>query len=682
MQSVLMQTNERPNPIALDPAFSYNAADGGGNKGVGGGNALYYRIQSQLSAYITTGFAVAKEHRAQKGVDDRLIACLRSYKGEYDPLTLAHIEQMGGTRVFRRLTTEKCEDLGSWLKDVLSPTEDQPWDIQPTPLANLPPEVTQMIIEQVGAAAENEFYAMQMAGVMLTESQLRDWAFNAAKRMRENLLKSQADEAKDRAAAMTRTIKDQQKDGGWHAAFRAFIDDFKIYPNAFIRGPFLQTKRMLQWAGTRAIVQDVPVLCWKRIDPANIFPSPNATSVQDGELYERDSYTRRQLESLINQPGFNNAAIREVLSESTKNRLPYVHSDIERAELLLLPYKHEFNRDDTYEAVWFNGDVRGTWLTEIGIQVDDPQRDYSVCALWVAGHVIKAIVNPDPLGHRPYSSCSFRTMPGSFWGQALPECMEDIQKSACAAIRSIVNNMAMSSGPIQSVDINAIAAGQEPQKLGPWMLHEYDGSKLQGAQKALEFHEIPSNAKEYLLVYDKLKKEADDITGIPAFVRGSGETEGAGETARGLAMLMDSAAKGIREIVSNISSDVIIPRVEDQYTWNMLYNPDEGIKGDCQVVVRGPLAVIAKHQAQISAGNLLAETNNPIDMSIIGVDGRAKLLRKRVKLLDFADDDVVPPQDVIEKRLQQQALAQAQAQAGVGQQEVDANNQAQPGDRQ
>ena len=54
----------------------------------------------------------------------------------------------------------------------------------------------------------------------------------------------------------------------------------------------------------------------------------------------------------------------------------------------------------------------------------------------------------------------------------------------------------------------------------------------------------------------------------------------------------------------------------------------------------------------------LAATANPVDMQIVGVEGRAALLRESAKALDIDTDSVVPPLDVIRMRLAQNAMAQ------------------------
>jgi hypothetical protein len=43
-------------------------------------------------------------------------------------------------------------------------------------------------------------------------------------------------------------------------------------------------------------------------------------------------------------------------------------------------------------------------------------------------------------------------------------------------------------------------------------------------------------------------------------------------------------------------------------------------------------------------------TNNPVDMQIIGVPGRAEILRETIKNLKLPSEDIVPDRDEMERR--------------------------------
>ena len=70
---------------------------------------------------------------------------------------------------------------------------------------------------------------------------------------------------------------------------------------------------------------------------------------------------------------------------------------------------------------------------------------------------------------------------------------------------------------------------------------------------------------------------------------------------------------------------------------------------------------MAREAAQVRRTEFLAATANPVDMQIMGVEGRAAVLRETAKTLQMDTDKVVPDTDTLRQKLQtEQALAQQQ----------------------
>jgi hypothetical protein len=123
-------------------------------------------------------------------------------------------------------------------------------------------------------------------------------------------------------------------------------------------------------------------------------------------------------------------------------------------------------------------------------------------------------------------------------------------------------------------------------------------------------------------------------------------------------MLMNNAAKGLRRGIGNIDSGVIGPTIYDTFINEMMYNPDESIKGDCIVVPRGASAILIKESAQQRRMQFIGMTGNPVDMQIIGLEGRASLLRETAAAMELPVDDIVPSDDMIKQKQAQEAQAQ------------------------
>lgn len=645
MSRFLQATTDDETVIALDPDYADQPDFAIAPEQPGSSLPI-----TALETYIRNCWQEAQQHRRDIGVDDRLEACLRAYKGEYDAATAQEIAATGGADLFRKLTMHKADQLGAWIRDVLAAVEDRPWDVEPTIQPELPPQVREQVITN----------AMQQAYAQAPPDQLAVAAYAIASELSDQVADQLKAEAEARAEAMGETMQDILQEGGWAKAFTGFVDDYKMYPNAFVKGPVVRIERRLSYApdpqtGTmRAQVTEEPILVFSSPSPWDIYPSPHASSCQDGYILERGTITRRELHSLRDQDGYRTEAIEEILKLSPQlNPMTGLSVDnaTDRLDLLGKPGTFEPTNDAELERIEFWGTASGQMLEDWGLPVDDVLAEYDIMAVMAEDRCVKAIVNPDPLGQRPYSTTSFKPIKDSFWGQGLPEVMEDIQTEANANMRALCNNLLMSSGPMMSVDVNALPPGYNIQGIGPWYIHQYDGSKLTPGHQGINFTDIPCNVGQYMTAYQEVKREADDVTGIPAFIAGSGETRGAGETARGLAMLMNSASKNVKEALARIGCDIHVDVLQRLFTWLMIYHPDETIKGDCQIKLSGPLSVIAEEHGQMAAGEFLKNTNNPVDLQIMGADRRANVLRRHAQLLDMPEDDVVPPADELRQRM-------------------------------
>ena len=161
-------------------------------------------------------------------------------------------------------------------------------------------------------------------------------------------------------------------------------------------------------------------------------------------------------------------------------------------------------------------------------------------------------------------------------------------------------------------------------------------------------------------VYDKFSKLADDQSGIPSYVYGDLNVQGAGRTSSGLSMLMGAAGKGIRQVVMHIDNEIIKPIVHRQFVYNMRYDEDESIKGDVNIVPKGAVNLAVKETVNVRRIEFLNATANEVDMQIVGKEGRAAILREVAKGLQMPVDDIVPSRE--KERFQDKVKAQMQAQ--------------------
>ena len=124
---------------------------------------------------------------------------------------------------------------------------------------------------------------------------------------------------------------------------------------------------------------------------------------------------------------------------------------------------------------------------------------------------------------------------------------------------------------------------------------------------------------------------------------------------------MENASKGIRQAIANV--DVALSElITRMFSHNMLFEADDSIKGDCKIVAKGAMGLIAREALQARRNEFLQATTNPIDAGIMGAQGRAYLLRELGRGLQMDIDKIVPDPE----RLAAMSAAAAQQAAAAG----------------
>ena len=592
----------------------------------------------------------------QQSVEPRMLQNLRARRGEYDPDKLAQIREHGGAETFAGLTSVKCRAAGSWLRDILMTTaSDRPWVLKPMPVPELSPEINDQIVneaaQQIAKAMELGNTLSKSDGLVIVES-LRDQTIEKLKQ-----------EARIRADRMADKMETQLVEGGWLNAMDAFIDDITTFPCGILKGPIVRKKKELKWVPDpeapgkyKPDVSEVLKLEWERVSPFDIYPSPAAETVDDGYLIQKHRLSREELTQLIGVEGFDDASIHSVLDDYGRNGLrEWLSNDMAIFDAEgKSTTQVATNTDGLIDALEFWGSVQGKRLVEWGMskeEIPDQTKEYHINAWLIGQYVIKAVLNYDPLCRKPYYKASYEDVPGNFWGNSVCDLVRDPQLVVNATVRAIVNNMGIASGPQVSVNLSRLAPGEDITQLTPWRIWQVtdDPAGLSNGQPPINFFQPDSRIQELMQVFNQFSQMADEYSGLPKYVTGQ-SAGGAGRTASGLSMLMGNAGKAIKQVVANIDIGVMTPLLLRLYDHNMMYSDDPNLKGDVHIQARGAEALITKDAAQLRRTEFLQSTANPIDMQIVGVTGRAAVLRETAKTLDMDPDLVVPPLDVLKAR--------------------------------
>lgn len=604
--------------------------------------------------------------RAKQEVEERMLKSLRQRRGQYDPDVLSAIQDTGGTQVYMMLTANKCRAATSWLTDTLMGAgEEKPWTIRPTPMPDISPDIARQIIQQTYQEVNT---LTQQLGPDAVDTNL---AKKVAIRVKERTMQQLKEDAKKSAEFMEMKMEDQLAEGGFVDALSEFLDDISTFPAAILRGPVVRRKSRLKWVQNgqnfEAQVSEELVKEWERVDPFMIYPSPNASSIDDGDLIHRHRLSRRELVEMKGVEGYSDSAIDAVLDAYGRNGLhDWIMIDSEKAKV---EGKQSFyamqNSEHLIDALQYWGSVQGKMLVEWGMdkeKVPDLNKEYD-CEVWLIGNwVIKATLNYDPLGRKNYYKASYEEIPGVFWGNSPADLVRDCQSVCNAAARALVNNMGIASGPQVDVDVTRLPAGEAITEMYPWKIWQTKADPYGSTAPAIRFFQPTMLAAELMGIYERFSTLADEYSSIPKYISGDATPGGAGRTASGLSMLMSNAGKGIKQVVSNIDKNVISKVVERLYYHNMRYETDPALKGDVQIVARGARGLVVKENIQQRRNEFMQIVlNSPAVSQMVGPNGLAALLREGAKNLDMDVEDLIPSDEELQVMQNQQAqLMQAQ----------------------
>lgn len=609
----------------------------------------------RLAEHIRTCFEEAAKHKNQS-ITPRLLSCQRAVAGEYEPDVLAEIKLQGhATEEYFNATRTKTSSAEALLLDIMG---SDLFGLEATPIPSLPQSATQRILDETIESFGDPDNPVTVELLQEKVDELYDAHMNALQ-----------EEAEKRVERMKEKIKDQFAEGGFSKAFAEFLQYLVIYSLSILKGPVIQNQPRIAYVEGQVVVKNEPIPTWCAVSPHDLFPAPGALSIQDAWLVEQIHWDPAALSAMKTVEGWNASAIIAVLTNPEVLTGPdtFETGESERAALENRPSAYEKGTTPTViEGLEFWGSVPGTMLAEWGMPIEHNQllEYHQITAILIGSHVVRAIKNPHKLGHRPYYAASFETAPGSIWGIGLPEKMSDCQHSLNAILRAMLDNIALASGFQTSVDMDSIDANVDVISQFPGKIWQWQSSKSQGGRDPVTHWQPELLTSRLIEAAEYFNNMADDRTLIPRYAHGNADIGGAGETARGMGMLLDNMTVGIKRVVSFIDEDIIQPAVQQIYLWNLLHLDDESLKADAQVVPRGVLHAIREHETQIERRELLASTQNPLDEQIFGVEERAEIYRGVVDKMGL-DPDLLPSKEELQQRLLQSEMSEVGAEEEV-----------------
>ena len=614
---------------------------------------------STLVSYVRGQFEIMRNHRnTTGGWSERLLVALRTYMGQYDETKLHQIRRFGGSEVYMRLIAQKARAASSLLRDIyLGP--DRAWGLRPPCDPKIPDEIKQKIDQ-----------LLKSEGQMIQQTLGQPPSPADLQKRQQGLLESAMDAAKKKAADQAKDSEDKideiLREGGFYHALAEFLVDLPVFPFACLKGPVVRVIPTVTWSqgGGQPTVEMKPTLTWERVNPFDLWWTPGVASIENAAIIEKKQITRAELNELRTLPGYNQDEITAVLDEYGRGGL-YDNWDMTDAERALLESRENpaWNRSGMISMMEFNGNVQGRVLQDYGLAVPDELADYHVQVWFIGSHVIKAQLSPSPRMRHPYFITSFEKVPGTPVGNGLTDLLVDLQETANATLRSLINNLSIASGPQVVIDAEQIDPSENPEDLFPWKRWYARRNMLAGTSGAqrdpITFHQPVDYSDKLIKVLEKVIDLADDVSAIPKYIGGQAGGN-AGRTASGLAMLMGNASKILQTVSANIDREVMEPALLQLFDLILLTDTSGMLTGEEQVSVQGVNVAIQRETLRQRQIEFLQATANPVDQKIMGIAGRGKVLRAVSSTIGLVGEEIIPDDD----KLDQMAAQEQQNQAG------------------
>ena len=576
-------------------------------------------------------------------IDERWLDDLRQFNGQYDKTTAATLAASGGSKLFVNITRNKVNAAEARLIDILFPTDDRNWGIQPTPV----PYLSKITKDEDPVQNEDGSPFVTDKGVQVEK---------------RDIAQGVIEEARERSNAMQDEIEDQLTETNYNSVNRDMVHDAVLYGTGVLKGPVILGKTRQKWsevvddqgqvAQVIEMVEDLKPGA-ERVDPWDFFPDMQARSIDDAEfIFQRHYMSKKALRDLADKPGFLRTQIAEVLKKDADNSHTATHLQEMQSMAGLT------SLDNGRFEVWeYHGPVEKEDLIAAGVEVDEDDvfTDFNGVVWFSEGRVLKAVINPADTGDMPYSVFNWEGDDTTLFGVGIPYLMRSSQKVLNATWRMLMDNAGLSVGPQTVINSQVVRPADGNWRLTPhkvWELTDKNGN----VNNVFGSFEINSHMTELISLFQYARQIADEETALPQISQG--EQGSATDTASGMSMLMNSANTMLRRVVKNFDDDITRPFIKRMYDWNMQFNPKEDVKGDFSIDARGTSSLLVKEQQAANLMNLMNISASPL---LEPLTNTAALYRKVVSSMQIEADEIVKTTEEIEletQKMQKQMEAQ------------------------
>jgi hypothetical protein len=274
------------------------------------------------------------------------------------------------------------------------------------------------------------------------------------------------------------------------------------------------------------------------------------------------------------------------------------------------------------------------------------------------GEVIKAVLQPIDGVTWPYHLYYFDKDETSIFGEGLASIMRDDQDMLNAAVRMMLDNGALTSGPMVEIFLDLLATTERADEDLPLEDLVPQRTSTGHVQAAVRQIQLENNIEWLSKMAAMFEQNTDEVTAIPRYMTGENATTGAAGTSSGMSMLMGAANIVIKDLITSWDEGITRGFLQSLYRWNMKFNSDNSIKGDFDVKARGTASAGGQGSARATAERVRQQHGAPTRW-IAPFVKRHKLLQRAPRRSEMTDvvkteDEVKQEQESDEAQKQQQ----------------------------
>lgn len=595
----------------------------------GFGGVLLARLQEQL--------------KQRQPIIQRWVKDMYQYRNQYESSV-----KTGKSKVFVGYTRSKTDSWVAQMTDMLFPSDDKNYGISPTPIPNIanlakqPDSQDPMAMQQISQARQ----LMQ--------------------------------QAKERSEKMEKLIDDQLLECDYASEARLCLHYAAVLGTGILRAPIVEVVDEKRWTDDGMgnwQPQSLPKMqpAARLVLPWDFVPDMSAPNLKECQfVFERAYLTKKQLQNLVRNPYYFEAAISELL-ESDATDTHTTSGDMEGYldTLRTLSGLEKATNDKRYEVWTYHGGIPQTVIEQANSQLGEgaalPLNEQpegveidGVIVMTGNGKILSVNLNPLESREFPYSVYTCEPDVACVFGFGIPYLCRDAQEILNTAWRGMIDNSVMTIGSQIVVNNSVLSPADGSWEITPnkiWRTTDRATANANfEAQRAFGVFAFDSRQAEFANIIQLSKSFMDEESGLPMIAQG--EQGQVTPTLGGMSMLMNAANAVRRRQVKEWDDQVTKPLIRHFYEYNMMMSDDPDIKGDMQVVARGTSALLVKETQTAQIIDIFQKFGEHPQLmhAFDWYDGAKTLMQS----MSMGTQTMLIPREEYEQKLQQMEQAAAE----------------------